>query len=97
VDRMDTKQNILIAITILLLFSMVLFMIFGDYGLADLHLVNQEKDRVVEKNEAIDRENLSMYREINRLEHDLKYIEKVARDELGMIGKDEIIIKTRQK
>jgi cell division protein FtsB len=93
----DTKQNILIAITILLLFSMVLFMIFGDYGLADLHLMKQEKDRVVEKNEAINQENLSMYREINRLEHDLKYIEKVARDELGMIGKDEIIIKTRKK
>ena len=94
---MDTKQNILIAFVILLLFSMILFMIFGDYGLADLYLVKQERDNVVEKNEAIDQENLSMYREINRLEHDLKYIEKVARDELGMIGKDEIIIKTRKK
>lgn len=96
-DTMGTKQNIFIAFAILLLFSMILFMIFGDYGLADLHIIKQERDSVIEKNEAIDQENLSMYREVYRLEHDLKYVEKVARDELGMIGKDEVIIKTKKK
>ena len=96
-DTMDTKQSILIAFAILVLFSMILFMIFGDYGLADLHISKKERDSVIEKNEAIDQESLSMYREIYRLEHDLKYVEKVARDELGMIGKDEVIIKTKKK
>lgn len=94
---MSTKHSILIALAILALFSMVLFMIFNDYGLADLYLLKQEKNNILEKNKVIDIENHAMYREIDRLKHDQKYIEKVARDELGMIGKDEVIIKTKEK
>ena len=96
-DTLDTKQSILISLAILLLSAMVLFMVFGDRGLADLRNLKQERDAVLEENQAMDRQNLGMYREINRLERDLTYIEKVAREDLGMIAKDEVIIKTTRQ
>ena len=96
-DTLDTKHSILISLAILLLSAMVLFMVFGDRGLADLRNLKQERDAVLEENQAMDRQNLGMYREINRLERDLTYIEKVAREDLGMIAKDEVIIKTTRQ
>ena len=38
-----------------------------------------------------------MYTEIERLKHDPEYIENVARRELGMIGKNEVIFKVEKK
>lgn len=78
---------------ILCLSCLLLFIIFGESGLADLSILKREKDRIVQKNEKINQENLSKYREIDRLKHDLNYLEKVARDELGMIKEGEVIIK----
>ena len=37
-----------------------------------------------------------LYREIDRVKNDLKYIENVARQELGMVGKDEVIFRMEQ-
>jgi len=39
--------------------------------------------------------NLSLYREIDRLEHDSGYIEDVVRRELGLIAEDEVIFKLK--
>jgi cell division protein FtsB len=74
---------------------MLLLILFGDHGIADFNLLKSERDALVEKNEKLARENLLIYGKINRLETDLEYIENVARQELGMIGKDELILKTR--
>jgi cell division protein FtsB len=92
---MSTKQSILFAFAILSLSSLLLFIIFGESGLADLNILKREKNAIEEKNEAITQENLTKYREIDRLKHDLKYVEKVARDELGMIREGEVIIKPK--
>ena len=49
---------------------------------------------MVEKNEKLNQENLVMYREIDRLKNDPKFVENVVRQELGVIAKDEVIFKT---
>jgi cell division protein FtsB len=91
------KQNILMAIVILSLFSLLLFIGFGENGLADLNLLQTERDSLLKKNEELVQKNLSLYREIERLKNDPKYVEDVARQELGVIGKDEIIFKIKKK
>ncbi len=91
---MTTKQNIMLSLIILILFSLFLLIIFGDNGLVDFVLIKGEKDRLVEKNEKLNQENLNMYREIDRLKNDPKFVESVVRQELGVIGKDEVIFKT---
>jgi len=76
---------------------MFLLIIFGDNGLVDFVLIKGEKDSLIEKNEKLNQENLVMYREIDRLKNDPKFVENVVRQELGVIGKNEIIFKTEQK
>jgi len=77
------------------MFSMSLLIIYGNNGLADLMRIREEKRQLVEKNEAIRQENVSLYREIDRMNHDPDYIEEVARKELGVISPEEIIIRMK--
>ena len=92
---MKTREKILLSFAILTLFSMLFFVIFGENGLADLNLLKQERSLLLEKNQALEQKNIALYREIHRLKNDLKYIESVARRELGMIRKDEVIFKLK--
>jgi cell division protein FtsB len=90
---MTTRQRILISITVFFLISLFCFIIFSEHGLVDLNVLKGERNTLVENNEQLARENLSLSVEIDRLENDPNYIESVARKELGMIAKDELILK----
>jgi len=79
------------------IFSFFLLVIFGDDALLELNRTKIEKNLLIIKNEELARENNSMYTEIERLKHDPEYIGNVARKELGMIGKNEIIFKVEKK
>ncbi|MCD4787764.1 MAG: septum formation initiator family protein [Desulfobacterales bacterium] len=92
---MSSKQKILLSLSILIIFSLLLFIIFGDNGLVDLNLLEKERDGLIEKNAGITINNLSLYREIDRLEHDSGYIEDVVRRELGLIAEGEVIFKLK--
>jgi len=90
---MTRKQNIFIAVALFLLFSLFFFIIFSDRGLMDLNMLRKERDQLAEKNQLLNHENLTLSNEIDRLQNDPKYIENIARQELGMVGKDELILK----
>ncbi len=92
---MSDRQKILLSIVILVLFSLLLFIMFSDNGLADLFKLKSDKDRLLQENTRLKRENLIMYRTIERLKNDPEYIESIARKELGMIRKGEIILKPK--
>ena len=94
---MTTKQNILLAFIILALFSMLLFIVFGENGLADLNLLRVERDGLLQKNAELAKENLLLSREIERLKNDPEFLESVARKQLGVVGKDELIFKLSKK
>ena len=72
-----------------------MLIIFGDNGITDLRLLQTKRDRLIEKNETLARENVQLYHQIERLKNDPDYIENIARQEFGMIGKDEVILKLR--
>ncbi|MDY6790341.1 MAG: septum formation initiator family protein [Thermodesulfobacteriota bacterium] len=90
---MLNKVKLKLSMAILILFSMLFLILFAENGLVDLNSLRKERDRLIEKNENLARDNLDLYNEIERLKNDDKYIENIARQELGMIGKDEIILK----
>ena len=87
------KQNLLLTFAVIALFVLLLLILFGDKGLADLNMLEKNRDRLVEKNGRLMRENLSLYRSIERLKTDPAYIENIARQELGVVGENELIIK----
>jgi cell division protein FtsB len=90
---MTKKLNILLSVSVLLLLALLFFIIISEQGLADLRSLKRERDLLVGENEKLARENQAISIEIDRLKHDLGYIESIARQELGMIGEDEIILK----
>jgi len=68
-----------------------LLTIFGDRGLVRIYKLSKDRDSIKAYNEKIKEENTAMRDEIQRLKTDDKYIEMVARKELGMIGKNEVV------
>jgi cell division protein FtsB len=89
-------QKILMLLTSLALIGLMFIIVLGDNGFADRKQLRQKKNHIVEKNKKLRQENLELYRAINRLKNDPKYIENIARQELGMIGKDELIFKFKK-
>ena len=92
---MTKKQSVLLSIAVLVLVSLLFFIIFGEHGLIDLNSLKNERTQLTEKTEQLTLKNHSLSVEIDRLKHDPKYIENVARQELGMVGEDELILKPR--
>jgi cell division protein FtsB len=92
---MTRKQSVFLSIAVLALVSLLFFIIFGEHGLIDLNSLKNERNQLTEKSEQLTRKNYSLSVEIDRLKHDPKYIENVARQELGMVGEDELILKPR--
>jgi len=90
---MTQKLNILLSVSVLLLLALLFFIVVSEHGLADLRSLKKERDQLVGENQKLTRENQAISIEIDRLKYDPGYIESIARRELGMIGKDEIILK----
>jgi cell division protein FtsB len=86
----------MLTLTVGSMFLLLFFVVFGENGSIDLNRLKVERARLLQKNTELKQENISLYREIDRLKNDPKYLENVARQELGVIGKDEVIIKVRK-
>ncbi|MBW2631118.1 MAG: septum formation initiator family protein [Deltaproteobacteria bacterium] len=70
---------------------MVLLTIFGNKGFMDYRVLKEKQAALEETNECIISENEELKREIMLLKTDLRYIESVARRELGMVKKGDIV------
>lgn len=90
------KKNILMISAAVVLSGMLLLLVFGEHGLKDLHALKARRDRITAQKEMTFNENVSLYRQIERLKSDPQFIEAIARKELGVIGEDELIIKLKQ-
>ena len=91
------RQKMFIKAGILGLFLMLVLILFSDNGVLDLIRIREERDRIILKNVKLEEENREYYQEIDRLKNDRKYIESIARKELGLVGKDEIIIQSAEE
>jgi len=76
--------------------TVIVFMFFliivGDNGISDLQLIKTERLALLGTHAELKRKNLQLYHEIERLKKDPAYIEAIARQELGLVGKKEIVI-----
>jgi len=65
--------------------------LFGSKGLDRVRRLSLELQEFEEANRSIRRENEALRRQIRALHSDPGYIEKIARDELGLIGPQEVV------
>jgi len=93
--KQERNGRILFFLAAFGLVFILLMGIFGEWGLLDLIDQRKEKARLIALNTQLANENQEIKNKIHRLKHDRKYIENIARRELGVVGDREVIIKMR--
>lgn len=79
------------------LFALLVTSLLVDNGALDLYRLKGQRDRILQKNAALLRENAGLLRQIDRLQNDPGFLESVARRELGMIGNEDRILTLNRK
>ena len=86
---MKKKRLLLVMLLSLLILGSLTF--FGEKGIFNLLHLRKEVVRIKERNSQLEEENQKLKEEIKRLQGDKRYIEEIARKELGMVKEGEII------
>ena len=76
---------------VVFLFLMALLITFGNRGLVDNYLMNKRLAQLKLLNDGVSKENNELKKKIILLRSDLAYIESLARSELGMVKKGDIV------
>jgi len=84
------KRSILLLILSLFLI-LGLLTLFGEKGILHLLRLRKEMSRIQEDNRKIEAENRKLREEVKRLQNEKRYIEEIARKELGMVKEGEVI------
>src|SRR4030043_2171305 len=86
---MKKKRLLLLILISLLILGILTF--FGEKGILHLLRLQKEVARIKGKNMKLEEENQKLKEEGKRLQSDKRYIEEIARKELGMVKEGEII------
>ena len=74
-------------------FSLIIVFIFGDHGLLKLYKIKKERQMVQKKIALLREEREKLKTEKIKIENDLSYIEKIAREKYKMVKPGEKIFK----
>ena len=83
--------TLVLIVSSLFLLAMMALTVWGDRGLLAMWRMQHELDRLVREIEIVEQKNATLAREVQRLRGDLSYIEKIAREELGLVRPGEIV------
>lgn len=90
---MDGKNSNgkLLFILIAVVLAIMTLAVVGENGLIDLYRFKREKDGLLSQKKSFEEENKRLTEEIRLLKSDNRYIAAIARNELGMVAKNEVI------
>ena len=98
--RIDKSKSILAprnqlykGIVFLMVFSFAIAFIFGDHGLLKLYNIKNERKMIQKKISQLREEKEILKNEKSKIENDLDYIEKIAREKYKMVKPGEKIFK----
>lgn len=81
----------LLLVTSLLLLGMLALAIGGEEGFVTMWRMEREVEGLAEEVRTMEQENRDLQREVWRLQHDMAYVERLARQELGFVRRGEIV------
>lgn len=90
---MGLRHKIGMTAAVIGLIGLMGLILLGSNGYLDYTRLVKKKDRMVAENRETEAQNRGLGRKIIRLRDDPEFIEHVAREELGMVGPDEVIYK----
>jgi cell division protein FtsB len=88
---MTNKEKMIVTTGMVLLFAFLFVIAFSEKGAVDLYQLHLKKVRIERSGVALEQQNRALLDNIHRLKHDGEFIENIARTELGMVGKDEMV------
>jgi cell division protein FtsB len=71
--------------------AMLLFTLFGSRGLMQIFQLKQEREKIYIINAKLREENQKLSANIEQLKRNKKEVEKIVREELGLVKKGEVI------
>jgi len=77
----------------LIIIVMLCYTVFGEQGLLHLKKLRKDLTQIQALSEEVEKENDKLKHETYLLQSDKRYIEKIAREDLGLVKEDEIIYK----
>jgi len=86
-----TQKKGLLIFLIGLILMVWYFALFGEKGVVKIIQLRQERDRILSDVSQMREENKRFKEEIRRLREDPRYLESVARRDLGLIKENEIL------
>ena len=92
-----TQKNFIYGVITLIVFTLTIIFIFGDHGLFQLYKLKKEKSSIQKHISELRKEREVLISEKKRLENDLIYIEKLAREKYRMAKPGERVYKVISK
>ena len=89
-DWLENPARLLLGLLFIIILIACLTL-FGERGLLRLHRMQEELMELAEENKSLAAENRALEREIMQLRSDRDYLEKLAREELGLIREGEVV------
>ena len=89
----QTQKNFINWVILLICVTFTAIFLFGDHGLLQLYKLKVEKRKIQSNISELRKEREYLISEKNKLENDLKYIEKLAREKYRMAKPGERVYK----
>jgi cell division protein FtsB len=91
------KKKIMIGGVGFFFFVLMVASFFGKRGLIEIYQTKRRQEALLQKIEQLDAKKRKLERDIEELQNNPYAVEKKAREKLGLVGEDEIIIIDKKK
>ena len=88
-----TQKQFIRGLVSLICLSLIIIFIFGDHGLIKLYKIKGQRKKIQGYITQLRKDREQIKEEKNRIENDLDYIEKIAREKYKMVKPGEKIFK----
>lgn len=95
--RKSLKFSLIRLFFIFIFLAAAYTLIGGDSGYIRINSLKKEKQRLIQEIQNLEARQEEMKREKIKLKDDLDYVEKVARERLGMIKENELLFRFSEK
>mgnify|MGYP001251590234 CR=1 FL=1 len=89
----QTQRSFIRGVLFLLVLTLGIIFIFGDHGVLQLYKLKKEKAEIQKHISLLREKRELLFSEKNRLENDLQYIERLAREKYRMAKSGEEVFK----
>lgn len=93
---MEARWKIVFILALALAIGYIGYTLIGPGSRGNQAQMQAELDRALRENQSLREENRRLTLEVDALKHRRDYLEKVSRDELGLVKKGEVVIHLKE-